>query len=275
MVDSNGILYIATGEQFVEEAILSAETVTEQMPETSIALITDTERQPAIFDEIIQIDEPDRSFSDQIKYLSQTPFERTLCLDTDIYMDAPVHDVFPLLDEFDVAAAHAHDRSQFDVPGVPESFPEYNTGVLAYRNTDRFSQFLASWQEYYTEFKRDNKPHNQPSFRKALFHSDLRVATLTPEYNLMVRFPGHAVGTVRIFHGRLLDIDTPGAGMYDDIPTAAHKINSQEGHRVFTQLGGLSIHSNEEGQIFNRIRMGIYRHGVQGALKKGIKKLIN
>lgn len=90
----------------------------------------------------------------------------------------------------------------------------------------------------------------------------------------MVRYPGHAIGPVRMFHGRLLDIDTPGAGMFEDVPKVAQKINATEEHRVWTQLGGFSVYSNKESSVINRIRMGIQRHGVRGAVSRLFEKLV-
>ncbi len=267
-----GIFYIATGDQFVAEAERSAKSVRNAMPDIPIAIATDGNPEFE-FDEVIEIKNPDYSFTDQIKNLHRSPFNRTLHLDTDIYIHANAEELFDLLDRFDIAVAHNHNRSAFDPPGVPASFPEYNTGVVVYRNNARLREFSRSWERTYEDLYDGGKPQNQPSFRKALFDSDLRIATLPPEYNLMVRYPGHAIGEVKIFHGRLLDIETPGAGKYTDIKTAAEKINSTTEHRVFTQLGGISIYSNNESNPINRIRMGIWRYGFIGAIRRGISKI--
>lgn len=141
MVDK-GILYIATGREFVKEAAISARTVQQHMPELPIAIITDTEPNADVFDIVEVINRATRGFADQIQYLSETPFDKTLCIDTDIYVDAPVDDLFDVLDEFDIAVAHNHDRSAFEVSDVPAAFPEYNTGVLAYKMSEQFRAFL-------------------------------------------------------------------------------------------------------------------------------------
>jgi len=271
-----GVLYLATGSQFVREARHSADSVRNVMPDIPIAIATDTDIDPKnSFDRVITLENPEYGFVDQIDALRRTPFNRTLCLDTDIYMDNSASGVFDLLEEFDIAAAHNHDRNAFDVSGVTECFPEYNTGVIAYRNTNQFQQFLENWLDNYWSLKQDGNTQNQPSFRKTLYESDLRIATLPPEYNLMIRYPGHAVGDVKMFHGRLLDIDTLGAEQYFDIHEAVEKINSMEEHRVFTQLGGMSVHSNRESNPINRIRMGIQRYGFSEACRRGIRKVIN
>ncbi len=267
-----GVFYIATGNEFVAEAELSAQSVRDAMPKTPIAIATDV-KPDFNFDYVIEIDDPDYSFTDQISNLHLSPFDRTLHLDTDIYMYASAEELFDVLDRFDIGVAHNHDRSAYDPPGVPNSFPEYNTGVVSYLNDDKLRKFTESWSSVYDDLYDGDNPKNQPSFRKSLYESDLRIATLPPEYNLMVRYPGHAIGEVKMFHGRLLDIDTPGAGKYTDVEKATEKINSTTDHRVFTQLGGISVQSNNESNPINRIRMSIWRHGVLGTYRRGVSKV--
>lgn len=278
---SKGILYTASGIQFVDEAAVSAARVSEIIPDVPIALITDVEEAERaaintdVFDTIQHIESTSGGFSDQITSLSHTPFDRTLCLDTDIYMDAPVDDVFDLLDEFDIAAAHNHDGSAYDVAGVPDAFPEYNTGVVAYRQSDRFDRFLDSWGQWYDELSSPENTQNQPAFRKALYTSDLRVATLPSEYNTMLRYPGHAQGPVKLFHGRLLDIDTPGAGKYLDVPEASRTINATEQHRTWTLLGGLTLHTDKQDSQVNRFRLIAEKEGVSEAIRRTVRKLLS
>ncbi len=267
-----GVFYIATGSQFVAEAEISAQSVQHSMPETPIAIATDIE--PDFdFDHVIEINDPDYSFTDQISNLHRSPFDRTLHLDTDIYMDANVEELFDVLDRFNIAVAYNHNRSVYDPPGVPDSFPEYNTGVVAYTNDDQLREFTESWDAIYRDLYDGGNPQNQPSFRKALYESNLRIATLPPEYNLMLRYPGHAFGEVKLFHGRLLDIDTPGADKYTDVEEAAEKINATTDHRVFTQIGGISVYSNGGSNPIDQIRMEIWRYGFMGAFRRGLDEM--
>lgn len=266
-----GVFYIATGDQFVAEAEVSAQSVRDAMPNIPIAIATDI-NPDFEFDYVINITDPDYTFTDQISHLHRSPFQRTLHLDTDTYVYTDSGELFDLLDQFDVAAAHNHNRSAFNVPGIPKSFPEYNTGVVVYENTDQFQNFTQSWMKNYEMLYKKDNPQNQPSFRKTLYESDLELMTLPPEYNLMLRYPGHAIGTVKIFHGRLLDIETPGSNTYVDVDKAVQKINSTTGHRVFTQVGGLSTYSNRSNSI-DEIRTGIWRYGFIGSFRKGLSKI--
>lgn len=270
-----GILYIATGDQFIAEANTSAKR-TKQFTDLPVAIVTDIDSSNLsdIFDYQITMEDPKHSFGDQPPGLLETPFEQTLYLDTDIYTDSEFTEIFELLDEFDIAAAHNHNRTSFKLDNIPYAFPEYNTGIILYDKNSKTMDFLEDWNRKYDEMETNERGQNQPSFRKCLYKSDLRVATLPPEYNLMIRYPGHAVGSVRFFHGRLMDIDTPGAGEFHDIEEVASKINNSESHRVFTQLGGIAVYSNKEDRIIPKIRLSIQRHGLKETIRRALNKIV-
>lgn len=269
-----GFLYIATGEEFVEEARISAQTVAEHHPNIPICLMTDLDVHYSVFDEVQQIDDPQYGFEDQVLQLSETPFERTIYLDSDIYADDNISEVFNTLDEFDIALAHSQSREAWPIVDVPEAFPEYNSGVVAYKLTEQFYQFLSLWEEiYFSEKKGETTMRNQPSLRKALYESDIRITTLTPEYNCMFRYPGHAVGKVKLFHGRLQSVDGPGAGEYFDAEMAVEVINQTEDPRVFTQLGGIRLHTNKTDSLLHRARLSYRKHGLEHVIREGLKLL--
>lgn len=272
---SRGFIYIATGEQFVQEARLSAQTVHQHMPDIPITLVTDSKNDFDEFDEVHVVDNPSYGFDDQIKYLCDSPYDLTVFLDTDIHVAADISDLFSILNEFDIAAAHNHDRGAFIPDGVPDAFPEYNTGVLPYRNDEKMVAFCDSWRRNYESVPKPPSGQNQPSFQKTLYHSDLRLATLPPEYNCMVRYPGHAIGKIKVFHGRLLDIDTPGAGEYVSMETAVSKLNRTEQHRVFTQLGGLRVKTNRRDTLIGETILSIQKYGIRHTLYQAFKKLQN
>lgn len=276
MSESTGFLYIATGEEFVKEARLSAQTVDEQHPHIPICLITDSEVTDPVFDQVQILDNPEFGFEDQILNLADTPFDRTIYLDSDIYADDSVEDLFEILNQIDVALAYSQSREAWSIAGVPEAYPEYNSGVMAYRLTDQFQKFLSRWEDiYFTGKKGEETMRNQPSLRKALYESEVRIATLTPEYNCMFRYPGHVVGKVKLFHGRLKPVDGPGAGEYFDAETAVEVINQTEVSRVFTQIGGIKVHTNKTGSIFYRARLSYRMHGLKHVIKEGFKQLLH
>ncbi|MXR50427.1 hypothetical protein GRX03_02240 [Halovenus sp. WSH3] len=261
-----GIIYVAMGRNFVEEAILSAESVQEQNSQIPITIFTDREIDEEVFDNVVVVDDPEYGFRDKINYLQRSPYDKTIFLDTDTYVTGDVSDLFALLDRFDIGAAHNNDhqkREADDMQSVPESFPEYNTGVLAFR-TDAMQQLSKKWNEFYSV----DQSHDQPSFRKAVYESDIRLATIPPEYNCLFRYPGHAVGEVKIFHGRLLDFDAEGAGKYYEIENAVSSINATTGSRIFypRSTGGYSVKLSRT--LPRRIRLSIKERGIVGTVKR-------
>jgi hypothetical protein len=200
-----GILYIATGRRHLGEMLVSARSVRRHMPGVPIVVYTDQDDLPAdVFDEIRRIRDPRHSFIDKIAPLCETPFERTIFLDTDTLACAPFPDLFEILDRFDLALAHApyrHDR-----PFVtPNCFAELNTGVLAYRRTPEMIALFQDWLRLYEKevSETGRMDSDQPAFREALYRSPVSPYVLPSEYNLRTVMPA-AVGRckVRIIHGR-------------------------------------------------------------------------
>jgi len=99
-MDDKGILYIATGDDFVKEAEISAQSVSKAMPNIPIAIATDA-RPEYKFDHVVNISKPHYGFQDKITQMSRSPFDKTLYLDTDVFVNTDVNEVFELLNEFE------------------------------------------------------------------------------------------------------------------------------------------------------------------------------
>ncbi|MFB6295148.1 MAG: hypothetical protein ABEI97_05285, partial [Candidatus Nanohaloarchaea archaeon] len=111
----------------------------------------------------------------------------------------------------DIAAAYKPTRhSQYIDPDVFETdvtraFPEFNCGVILYRDNERVQEFMDEWERRYREFlesREDVAANDQPFFSEALYRSDVRFATLTTEYNCNYANLGYVQGKVRILHGQ-------------------------------------------------------------------------
>jgi hypothetical protein len=268
-----GVVYIATGNQFVEEAKISADSVKTVMPDVPITLFTEQEIESEIFDDIISIDSPRHDFGDQVYHLDRTPYERTIFLDSDIYLDSSIEDVFEVLDKFDIAASqdarnYSSTRINLDkVEKIPDCFSEYNSGVVGFRKNSAIQEFFEIWKKAYEEVVDRGQIHNQAAFRYALYHSDTRIATLPREYNCLFRNPDQVYGKVKVFHGRLIDIETPGAGMYADVREAVEKINSRTDLRLYYRIGEEIKLVNPS--IFEKFQASISNRGIRETLRRG------
>jgi hypothetical protein len=208
-LSERGILYVATGARHLGETVASAQSVRRHMPGLPIVLCTDQANlPPGLFDEVRRLENPRHSFIDKIAPLCDTPFERTVFLDTDTIVCDPIPDLFEILDRFDLAVAHApfrHDR-----PFVtPNCFAEVNTGVMAYRRNDTVRALFRDWLRLYEKEVTETgvMDSDQPAFREALYRSSASLYVLPTEYNLRTVMPA-AVGRckVRIIHGRAPDM---------------------------------------------------------------------
>ena len=203
-----GILYVATGRSYVKEAEISARSFKTHMPELPIALFTDHDgaATKGPFDIIQRLPDPQYDFRDRILALKDTPFSKSLHLDTDTFCVGPCREVFELLAHFDFAAAHAPRRYGWPGTACPPSFPEFNVGVIVYGAGDIFRNVLDEWCRRYQYLRRlENPPrHDQPAFREAVYYSRARFTVLTPEYNLRTCFPYFIGGCarVKIIHDR-------------------------------------------------------------------------
>ena len=246
-----GILYIATGEDYIEEAKYSANSVQEHMPEIPIALATDHKKVNAdIFDIIIRLDELHEDYGAGTIPPDLTPFEKTLRLDTDTYLCDSVDEVFDILDNFDVTLTYSPAKRH--VTGVPEPWVEYNGGVIGYNSTHEARRFLTLWNESYEEWREEyGEPNNQPSLTKSLYETDVQFFTLPKEYNCRIPRFGYIANDVKIVHGR--HKDTEPAKM-------AEFINSKDSRRVI--YPSKSVFSHQPIDIFSREDWNLTTRGI-------------
>ena len=213
---STGVIYIATGKRFIDEARNSAASLKRLMPEMRITLFSDEDVGYACFDDVVRITAPKHGFFDKILNMSCSPYVNTLFLDADTYVCRDISEVFELLDRFDVAATHAAYRTAYHIDGVPDCFPELNSGVVLFGQSPRVKQLFSTWLALYERaLKRDlqwvhpledtlfnGDLPDQTTFREAIYQSDLRVAILPPEYDCIFTSQGFVQKPIKILHGR-------------------------------------------------------------------------
>jgi hypothetical protein len=210
---SRGILFVATGKKYHQECIRSIKALNGICDQIPVAVFTDA---PEAFDSLAcynisikKLDEPSFGFSDKIYGLLQSPFKQTLFLDSDTLVLRNPIGIFDLLERFGIAIA-AETYNPHPISSVPDSFPEFNTGVVALNTSmPDVSEFLNNWLTVFIrDLTRADRPkHDQPSFREALYHSKLNVCTLSSEWNFHVAHPAllNAGAQIKILHTRLAD----------------------------------------------------------------------
>lgn len=209
---SDGAIYIITkDERYVKLLEASAASLKRVMPDLPITVFSQFSLSSAHFDKIIPVSTEGDGFYDKARLMLDSPYDRTLFLDADIYVAEPVTELFALLDRFDFAATHEEYLNtdwfnDYPRPDVPMSFPEFNTGVLAFKRSSNMHQVLQEWSRLYNEFLK-NDPNSaindQPFFRVAAYHGDARIATLGREYNCKFRGQGYLNGPLKVLHGHV------------------------------------------------------------------------
>mgnify|MGYP000350835033 CR=1 FL=1 len=183
---SCGVIFVATGAAFVEDACSAAKSVRETNPSIEIDLFCDNQNSlPAgLFDKVHLIEEPHRR--SKVDCLPRSRFERTLYLDSDVRVVANLTPLFRILERYEFAASHAHarNRSQTNTiwrEEIPEAFPQLNGGVLLFKKCHNTDKLLNEWKASFEEagFRKD-----QITLRELVWKSDLRLYILPPEYNV-------------------------------------------------------------------------------------------
>ena len=209
---SNGALYIITqNPRYVGLLLNSAVSLKRAMPELPITAFSQFPVEHAVFERVIQVEPTRDGFYDKSRLIQDSPYDRTLFIDADTYVLEPVPELFTLLDQFDCAATHEEYLNTdwhncYPLPDIPLSFPEFNTGILMLKRSDRMTRVLEQWGTLYRQYldQRPDQPINdQPFFRVAAYRGDARIATLTREYNCKFRGQGYLNGSVKIMHGHV------------------------------------------------------------------------
>lgn len=262
-----GVLYLASGDQFVAEARTSARSIAENMAEIETAIATpDTHLDLSIFDRIIEWEAKTKVVDGREWLINSTippmlsPYEKTLYLDSDTYVYADVTELFDLLDRFDMAIARNSYKNE--IKGLPDPWWEYNCGVIAYRNTPAIQEFLKDWERrYLNRIEKQVEPEDQPAFAHALYNSDLDFYTLPHEYNVRCDRRGSLGREAKIVHGRHR------AG----IDTVAEELNQVKHLRVFREnsyLTSPTIKVKGHGTYRYHLERTILEDGIGMVLKR-------
>ncbi|HEX2026054.1 MAG TPA: hypothetical protein VHH92_06635, partial [Actinomycetota bacterium] len=214
-------IYVATGERHRREAADSIRSLWQHHADLPVTVHVDGEGglgPEALLDppspgrlEVLPHPSPTRSWADKPAALvvGGPTDERVLFLDTDTRVCGDLGEVFEVLARFELAAVHAPvrlDRRQPDALArrAPVSFPELNTGVVAFRRTPNVVRLFERWRHLHDQVRGTSggAVGDQSTFRIALYESEVRFTVLPPEYNCRFPFPTYVHGPVRILHGR-------------------------------------------------------------------------
>jgi Nucleotide-diphospho-sugar transferase len=183
MLRDCGVIFVATGEKHYQWAIEGARSVRETNRDVPVTLFSELGEAKWPFTDHRRIERPHRR--SKVDCIPLTPYERTIYLDTDCRVACDLKPIFALLDRFDIAMAHKHNRNtrtslrSWHVK-VPDAFPQLNSGVIAFRRTD---PVIAALKEWARDFDEADLGKDQVTLREILWTHPLNLYILPPEYN--------------------------------------------------------------------------------------------
>lgn len=185
---SKGYLYVANHQKFVNEAIISCKSL-KRFNQEPVCLVCpkdlDTLELQSYFDMIVHNEEiGSYTYLSKVIVLQHSPFERTIFLDTDTFITDVISELFEVLDLVDFATTTEHTMHTTRSPHLDYRFifPEFNTGVIVYKNTPVMQALIGDWFAYCVN---NNIVKDMPGFREAvLMHiGTVRFSILPDIYN--------------------------------------------------------------------------------------------
>jgi hypothetical protein len=188
MNKNKGVIYIVFGKKYIDEAILSASSVKQYCPDLHVTFFCDEEVKSEFVDDTTIMNV--KHIRPKVDYIHLSPYEETILLDSDTIANHDISDLFDILKRYDLGVAHDFARKRDNVSAlippykeIPYCFSEVNPGVLVFKKCKAVDDFFEIWRNYFYAYF-NVWPYEQPTFRVALWKSDLNFYILPPEYNL-------------------------------------------------------------------------------------------
>lgn len=276
----NNVIYIATGNEYINDAINSAENLRKNGWDGEISIHSDTKVESDIFDRNKIISDPNYSVSDKPKAMKKAEGENILYLDVDTYVTrrSTIEELFNLLSRFDIAGTVDTGRNTFSnleiedpLLDVPPSFPWINTGVLVFKSNPSVNNLLINWHRI--QKKANEKYGNindQAAFCKALWGSDVKHTVLPPEYNFRLPYPQSIAEEVKIIHGY--------SNNYSKLEKKVNRRPTNQFRQFTTHDGSKFNNISEVGKVrnkFNNIKYKYKRDGLRDTIIDGLKTIKN
>jgi hypothetical protein len=207
---TRGVVYVAIGAGYLAEAVRSVRSLKKHndLPAT---LLTDQMGGHEDFDTVIEVRDVENPHLVKVGAMLSMPYARTLFLDTDTRVLAPIDELFQVLDHFDLTAVPDNYLSKLD--GVPISLPPINSGVVAFRRCDVVELLLMRWMG---KVRASGRHCDQDALRAVLWDSPVRLCPLPNTYNLRSDYVTQTKAKVKIIHGRRRDLDAVAGGINAD-----------------------------------------------------------
>ena len=206
-----GIIYLAFGANYHAEAKRSIASLRLVSPNLPITVITDSpwagESQPDTFLVRAYTD----GFASKPLYIGDSPYERTLYLDTDTYIARDLTPVFGLLNFYDIGVRFG--GAQLYEPDGLEYHLQCNSGVILFNNSERTKEVFERWRDEYERGRLGAESRNELLERRglgdqrylaiAIAKSQARPVHLAENLNFALFETLISYSPLAVLHGRL------------------------------------------------------------------------
>ncbi len=149
-VGSIGVMYVAFGESYVREAKKSIASLRKVSSTIPISVVTDKEWYDEYVPDKFLIRDPIFSFECKPIYIPESPYDRTLFLDTDTYVARDITPVFNLLDYYDIGVLFG--GNQLNDTGI-ECHLQCSSSTILFKNNIAVKDVFRRWTQIYLEQK--------------------------------------------------------------------------------------------------------------------------
>jgi hypothetical protein len=203
---SRGVVYLAFGDRYHAEARQSLRSL-RRVSKLPVAVVTDRpwseEPQPDRFVIVERVE----GFASKPRYVSATPFEDTLFIDTDTVIAIDPEPLFGMLELYDIGV-HFGGPQLNEAPYL-ELHTQCSSGVILFRRNERVDDVFRRWNE---EFDRARAIHtaddprglgDQRYLAIAIARSTARPVHLAAYCNFVVFDTTTTLSPPLIYHGRI------------------------------------------------------------------------
>ena len=253
-----GIVYHATGSRHIELAVRSAESAKRHMPEVSITLFSDEPPDSNCISNHIEVEPTPTTKThriSRIECLSNTPYEKTLYLDSDTYICDDIRKEFEILDRFDIVGRVIPYRERLEslpdfdnfAPEAPRKFPWYNAGVLFYRKNENTEKIFEDWNDIYLKYTCEEYAGDQLGLRESLYKNKMvDIGSLPPEYNLFPAVAGSAWNKIKITHA----VPDSRNRIVNHLPELSEQLNYSIEKSETSKIVFDGVHSGVNGKVY-------------------------
>jgi hypothetical protein len=217
--NAQGYMYVATGQKYLAEALVSAASLRRINNDVHITLVTDQPINNSLFDKVViepfKSENPGDGYLYKVKHIyNSSPYQNTLFIDTDTYFCDDCQSLFEVLDFFDVAIAP--DPTDIWRPLSPinnqrlKSFSAYNTGVILFKKNNNNEVLFSNWLKIFSKKVTSqflNRETDQTSLIEAWLESDSKIYVLSHDWNARTPYFFTLNKSVKIIHGRHKDYE--------------------------------------------------------------------